>query len=621
VLDATVWTGDAQLGLANRAQPAQLTYSFPSPFALWGDPCCIREGNRLDDLLIQVFGAGHLDRGREYLRQALASWSRVSGLKLTESPDDDTPLDIDPVRSSTRGDIRIGANTQQSCNRLAATFLPRGGGDIFLNAGAFFPAQCPTGLDDPTGDFVLLRNVVAHEFGHALGFFHVTPCDKTKLLEPFAFPDVEFVQTDEKRGVARNYGDRFTPNQTIADAHDFGDLTTPTLHSVIERDLSTNGRSGTLGTNRDWFRFSLSSPQAVTIDVAPTGGTYPAAEQLIACEPSTPPLIHAQTAGDLLVELLDAATNTRLALAMDAPPGMAESLTANLGAGDYLIRVLDFATTNPPAGQFVQLYDLTIRVNSALAPPSACAGIDKRIPIHQACFFIGDMNSIANEPASTLTTFDWDLDGNGSFETLNTPRPSTTYTTPGQVPVSLRVTDSNALTNIHTITVTIVPTAPPGVFELLTPSQAAHTLDATPLLTWSASTQAQSYTLLILEDTNDDGLPDTEVLNQPGISDTQFPIPSGVLNHKLEYTWSVTAVNTLGAQSATPPARHFRTPLCPGDANFDRISNFSDVMTVLGNWAKQYLPGRSGPGDTDGSSSVDMFDVTDVLTNWLNTCP
>jgi PKD repeat protein len=49
-------------------------------------------------------------------------------------------------------------------------------------------------------------------------------------------------------------------------------------------------------------------------------------------------------------------------------------------------------------------------------------------------------------PAVTYTTWEWDLDGNGTFESTG-QTPSWTYPTPGVYDVSLRVTDSAGATN------------------------------------------------------------------------------------------------------------------------------------------------------------------------------
>jgi PKD repeat protein len=75
-----------------------------------------------------------------------------------------------------------------------------------------------------------------------------------------------------------------------------------------------------------------------------------------------------------------------------------------------------------------------------------------------------NFNSSASfDPDGGTLTFDWDLDGNGTFETLNTASPTHIYSTPGTVVVTLRVTDSDqGAQDITTRTLTVkssVPTA------------------------------------------------------------------------------------------------------------------------------------------------------------------
>ena len=66
-------------------------------------------------------------------------------------------------------------------------------------------------------------------------------------------------------------------------------------------------------------------------------------------------------------------------------------------------------------------------------------------------------------PSGTITDYKWDLDGSGNFatDTGTSPTTSHTYTTPGSVTVSLKVTASTGLSTTisHTITVVPPPTA------------------------------------------------------------------------------------------------------------------------------------------------------------------
>ncbi len=66
----------------------------------------------------------------------------------------------------------------------------------------------------------------------------------------------------------------------------------------------------------------------------------------------------------------------------------------------------------------------------------------------------------------------------------------------------------------------------------------------------------------------------------------------------------------------------FVPPLCPGDANNDRVVNFADITSVLANFGNVYPPGvLNGPGDANHDGSVTFADITAVLANFGRVCP
>ncbi len=460
----TVWIGEAEQGTSGRAQPAHLTYSFPADGVTWGSTLVSTQGaNALSARLKTVFGQANLDLGREYFRQALAGWRRVSGITYDEVADDDSDMDLSLPRSGTRGDIRIGGlDLGTPVGYLAYNMYAHEGGDMVVNASYFTASQ----LAKPNDDYRKLRNTMCHEHGHGLGFRHSVPCDGTKLLEPEIATGFDHLAMDDIRGAIRHYGDRFAGNNSAASAHDFGDLASPAVRSVIERTLGTNGADGYNGTNADWFRFTLGNAQNVTVTVDPVGGSYSAGPQGFACG-GTPAAINADQAGDLAVELYDQTGTMLIASASSGGPGVTETLAlGTLGAGTYTLRVVDLGP-NATADQVVQLYDLTVRVGSSPAPPSAIAGVNKRVPAYTKAWFNGSANSRASEPGATLdnSSYDWDLNGDGVFETSDQPRPVFTYTAEGDYLATLRVTDSNGLSATDTILVRVVANACPADFN------------------------------------------------------------------------------------------------------------------------------------------------------------
>lgn len=458
--DISAWHGDIEMGPAGQAVPVQFTYSFPADSVSWGlQPIGITGQNNLNSKLSSAFGAAAADRGRELIRQALASWRRQNGITYREVRDDGTTQDQSLDRRSNRGDVRIGGFTMgTSSGILAYNAFPDpaglasvGGSDMSINTSYFDNGT----YTNSSNNYRYFRNVVTHEHGHGLGFIHPVPCTQSKLMEPFASSAFDGTQIDEFRAAGANYGDRFAGNHSSGSAKDFGTLTTPAVRSVVERNLSTNGAGAANGTGEDWFKFTLTSTQTVAITVAPVGGTYDNGQQVDGCSGSVSS-VNASQAGNLNVELRDSSGNTVIASASGAAAGATETIaSASRGAGTYFVRVVD-AGPNASVNQRVQLYDLTIRLGSSKAPPLAIAGLHKRIAVGRACYFIGNINSRALDTGATLPAsgYAWDLDGNGTFETTGS-QPNRVYSAPGIVNVTLRVTDSNSMQAFDTIQVEV----------------------------------------------------------------------------------------------------------------------------------------------------------------------
>lgn len=469
--DTIVWEGDGNQAPGGRAQPAHLTYSFPDDGTPWGLPAVAT--NDLNAHLLQTFVAispgqvepyAMIDLGREYMRQALASWQVVGGVTFDEVADDNSPMDEDVTRSPTRGDLRIGGY-DQGPSSLGYNAFPSSqgasmiaGSDMALNTYYFSSL-----FADPANSFRFFRHTVAHEHGHGLGFIHVAPCFAGQIMEPIVpFEGYEPLSVDERRGVGRTHGDRHAGNhsqETAADLGDFGGPSFKKPSALIQRHLSLNGANGFGDTHQDWFAFSLGEAVTATLIVEPTGGTYTNGRVGPDCSPICDAgfnrggncVVTADEAGDLVLELYS--TSGLIATADSQPPGAAETLSELLVPGKYFIRVFDQGP-NPFQNQTVQLYDLTLRPADWPARPRAVAGINKRVAAGKPAFFMGDIHSHATEPGATLVSYAWDLDGDGIFDTRK-PRPIHTYVAAGQVPVTLRVTDSNGRNATDTILVTV----------------------------------------------------------------------------------------------------------------------------------------------------------------------
>jgi YD repeat-containing protein len=82
--------------------------------------------------------------------------------------------------------------------------------------------------------------------------------------------------------------------------------------------------------------------------------------------------------------------------------------------------------------------------------------------------------STSSDPDGSITKYEWDLDGNGSYETNTgtTPTVTKSYATEGNVDVSLRVTDNQTGTDTETHTVNVVANQAPTAALTATPNPA-----------------------------------------------------------------------------------------------------------------------------------------------------
>ncbi len=111
----------------------------------------------------------------------------------------------------------------------------------------------------------------------------------------------------------------------------------------------------------------------------------------------------------------------------------------------------------------------TVVVNQA--PAASFTASPNPVVSGQAVSFNG---SGSTDSDGTIAKYEWDLDGNGSYETNTgtTATTSTTYATPGNRTVGLRITDDDGATATTTRTVTVTNRAPTASFTV-SPSPAA----------------------------------------------------------------------------------------------------------------------------------------------------
>lgn len=619
--DVKVWTGDGLQGDPNRAQPARLTYSFPADGTTWGGlygrPT---GGNTLNAELTAGFGS--LDLGREYIRQALAAYKRYGGIRYDEVADFGLPMSNSVTRSVWHGDIRIGGFNSPCSGCLAYNAFPsgdgivdEGGGDMVINMNY----MDDTHYLDPANNYRYLRNTISHEHGHGTGAIHSVPCNETKNMEPFISVAYDMLQVDDIRGTARSYGDRFAGNHSAATAVDLGLLAFSFFGNIyissIHHSLSLNGTAGFGNTDEDWFKFTTYINTNTVITVSPSGGSYTAGQQSSSCSGTTA-AINAGGAGNLFLYLYASNGTTILQSANLNFHGQSETLTLNnLAAGDYYIRVRD-AGANAAADQYVQLYSLTVRVNDAKAPPYANAGINKRARANQPAHFIGNIHSHATDGFNFINRYDWDLDGDGSYEIINNPTPSITYVSNGVYNVGLRVRDLNNLFGYDTITCTVfgATTALTSIFPA-----SGNRGTTVPVILTGANLKNLQIDHITISGTG------------VGIIGTPQPNPMGTQVTGLSFVIAANAplgsrsfqiVNSDGSVQANNLFTVTAPPTgCPGDANNDNVVNFADVTSVLTFFGATYNPGIDGLGDANNDGTVNFADITSVLTNFGIPCP
>src|SRR2546421_1556435 len=200
-------------------------------------------------------------------------------------------------------------------------------------------------------------------------------------------------------------------------------------------------------------------------------------------------------------------------------------------------------TTNPVA---------SFTASPTPAPPGAAVTFDAS-------------GSVEPKPGASITSYEWDLDGNGSFETDtgSTPTVSHTYATHGTYQVGLRVTDDAGETG--TKTVPLIVTQPPTVTLAASPNPvpAGSQLD----LTATASDPDPGGSIVKYEwDLDGDGTFDSNTGTTPTTSTTLSSPGTYTLRVRVTDADRATAVApvtvTVDPVGTTdqPPVASFSTP-------------------------------------------------------------
>jgi len=336
-------------GGLNTGDPTTLTYSF------------VPDGTFIDSGVGEPVGNSSLfatfngafpsqTTWQDRFHAAFQRWSELTGITYVYEPNDDgAAIGTVSGQLGVRGDVRIGCKLIDGGSGILAYNAYPNDGDMVLDQGDI------SLFDNTNNNYRFLFNVVAHEHGHGIGIRHVCPINQTKLMEPFASTAFNGPQFDDILTGQRLYGDASEPNDTP-----FASTYLGTLGNGIDiTTLQSIDGSG----DSDYFRFTISVPKKLEVDVIPSGAPYLEGDQLGsgACEPGV--TFDPRALRDLSFHVIDSNGITVLQTTNGAPAGGTESSSPIVlpNAGDYYVRVFGGPTDN------AQIYELALTISDA--PP------------------------------------------------------------------------------------------------------------------------------------------------------------------------------------------------------------------------------------------------------------
>ena len=285
------WTQTSSTPSSTYGQSATITWSIvPDGTTL---PRGLGEPNSpsnlvqfLDDIHYGGTGPGGSDLTQRSWWQLFDSvfqrWDELSGLTCIYEPNDDGAAHSgsNPGVLGVRGDVRIGGHSidgQVSPTYLAYNYYPRYG-DMVIDTDEV------NRWGDPTNNYLTFRNAVTHEIGHGLGLKHVISSDSNILMEPYLSTAFDGPQLDDILGLHCMYGDALDAgigNDTFATATPLGAVSigNPLAVGTDADDMvvlptETDFVSIDYSTDVDYFSFSLTGAEPVTITLTPKGPTY-----------------------------------------------------------------------------------------------------------------------------------------------------------------------------------------------------------------------------------------------------------------------------------------------------------------------------------------------------------
>jgi hypothetical protein len=291
---------------------------------------------------------------------ALNEWSDISGITYLYGPNDDgaafsSSSSASPGVTGVRGDVRIGGHLiDGNSGVLAYNFFPDNGEMVIDTADSFYA--------NISNDSLRLRNVIAHEAGHGVGFSHVESNNASFLMEPFVSTSFDGPQLDDILAAHRNYGDvneKDGANETSGTATDLGSIGDGVTVSIGTQANDTRVEANDTDfvsidddSDIDVFSFTVSANSSIDVSLSPEGPTYNQGRQ-----GGTQSSYDASAQSDLSFQILDTDGTTVLTTANANGIGASESLTdfdLNVG-GTYYVQISG-------ADNAVQMYQLDVSV-------------------------------------------------------------------------------------------------------------------------------------------------------------------------------------------------------------------------------------------------------------------
>lgn len=394
------WTSTAAGSTGAVGNPIVLTYSFvPDGTTLTngiGEPAA---PSSLTSAFNAAFGANDW---KAKIRAGITQWNKFAAITYTEVTDDgaSSPTNVGRNAAPIRGDVRIaGHPIDGAFNILAYNFSPNSGDMIIdTNDASFFA--------NTTSDFIRLRNTMAHEHGHGLGFAHVDPTDNSKLMEAFLNTNFDGPQDDDIRAVQRNYGDRYENNDTLATAKSLG-----TANPAVTVDNLATDASG----DQDWYRVTVDPARSLSIDMVPVGRSY-----LQGPQGGATATVDTLRINKLCIDVYANDGTTLLARRDAAAKGVTETISGlNVAAAGatVVLKIYNANTVAFPVTDDVQRYKLTLD-NMVVGNGTVAGNVALQSIVNPAVSITFEFRP---QPSGTAFTRTVTLDASGNYSLANIP--------------------------------------------------------------------------------------------------------------------------------------------------------------------------------------------------------